>query len=638
MYKRSIFVITALATISSSSIASNTLDEIIVTAKSNKSIENLAGAITVITAEDIAKLNATNIKDILVRTSGIVEGANESSTNGRKSISIRGLDSSYSLLLIDGKKVNSTDDYIKHSDYQYSWVPVEMIERIEIIKGPKSSIYGSSAIGGVINIITKKDTRKFYGEIDLQGGISSAEEGGDEKKISASIGGKITDSLSLILGANKNDRELTTGPGTSMYGISTDNASYIEGLETTNGNLKLNYNIDDTQKISASYIKGKETRELYDYPEYYKLDRDMYSASYEKKFEDISINLDYSRALSDSRYSGGTSNTYNYTHKLTDDVLKAETQISIIKDNYIVLGTELSKERYERYYPMTGVTKYDFEANSNAYYIQDEIQINDFIFTIGTRLDDNEKYGEELSPNLSVVYKLTENQRLKLSYAEGFKAPSLQEGSSEYSVYSHGQYYGNDDLQSETSRSYELGYEVYGQDTLFKTAIFSTQLENMITGQYIGDVYPYGPSMAISGYKYINVAKANIKGFETEIEYNLNENHVLNVNYTHIKTEDESTGNELYFKPKNTANVGLSSKFAYAISSYISANYIGTQYDSSDEKVSGYTTFNAQFSKKIYENLTARIGVDNITDKEFDEGEPYYLKRRFAYIGLNYKF
>lgn len=638
MYKRSIFVITALATISSSSIASNTLDEIVVTAKSNKSIENLAGAITVITAEDIAKLNATNIKDILVRTSGIVEGVNESSTNGRKNISIRGLDSSYSLLLIDGKKVNSTDDYIKHSDYQYSWVPVEMIERIEIIKGPKSSIYGSSAIGGVINIITKKNTKKFYGEIDVQAGISTAEEGGDEKKISANIGGKITDKLSLILGANKNDRELTTGPGTSMYGVPTDNASYIEGLETTNGNLKLNYNIDDTQKVSASYIKGEEIRELYDYPEYYKLDRNMYSASYEKNFEDISINLDYSRALSDSRYSGGTSNTYNYTHKLTDDVLKAETQVSMIKDNYIVLGAELSKERYERYYPMTGVTKYDFEANSNAYYVQDEIQVNNLIFTFGARLDDNEKYGNEVSPNLSVVYKLTENQRLKLSYAEGFKAPSLQEGSSEYSVYSHGQYYGNDDLQSETSKSYELGYEFYGQDTLFKTAIFSTQLENMITGEYIGDVYPYGPSMAINGYKYINIAKANIKGFETEIEYNLNENHVLNVNYTHIKTEDESTGNELSFKPKNTVNVGLSSKFAYAISSYIGANYIGTQYDSNDEKVSGYTIFNAQFSKKIYENLTARIGVDNITDKEFDKGEPYYLKRRFAYVGLNYKF
>lgn len=67
-----------------------------------------------------------------------------------------------------------------------------------------------------------------------------------------------------------------------MFGVATDNATYIEGIETTNGNIKLNYNIDDTQSISASYIKGKESRELSDNPDYYTLKRDMYSVSYEK--------------------------------------------------------------------------------------------------------------------------------------------------------------------------------------------------------------------------------------------------------------------------------------------------------------------------------------------------------------------
>lgn len=636
MYKHSIFAITALVMLASSSVASEKLDDIVVAAKSDKSVKDLSGAITVISAEDIAKLNATNIKDILVKTAGIVEGVNESSTNGRKSISIRGTDSSYIIIMIDGKKVNASDGYIKHSDYEYSWIPVEMIERIEVIKGAKSSIYGSSAIGGVINIITKKDTKKFYGEIDVQAGISSAKNGGDEKKVSANIGGNITDKLSLILGVNKANRELTSGPGTSSSGVHTDNASFIEGIDSKNGNIKLNYNIDDTQSVSTSYIKGNESRELYNNPDYYTLDRDMYNISYEKKFKDISFGIDYSRSVSDSEYNDGS--TYNYVHKLTNDSLKAESKISMIKNNYIVIGAETSKEAYERYYPGTDDTKYDFEASSNAYYIQDEIELGNVIFTLGARLDNHEKFGTEISPNLGIVYKLSQNQRLKASYGEGFKAPSLQESSSEYSTYSHGQYYGNDDLKSETSKSYEIAYEYYGEDTLFKTAIFSTQIKNMITGKFTGVGYPYGPGFAVNEYKYLNVEKANMKGLELEIEYNFNDNHTITTNYTYLETEDETTGKELLFKPKNTINVGLSSEFDYGISSYLSANYLGTQYDSSDKKISGYTLVNAQISKKISNDLTVRLGIDNILDKKFDDGDPYWLKRRFAYLGLNYKF
>ena len=636
MYKESIFTITALAMITTSSMASEKLDDVVITAKSNKTVKDLSGAITVISAEDIAKLNATNIKDILVKTAGIVEGANESSTNGRKSISIRGTDSSYIIIMIDGKKINPTDGYIKHSDYEYSWIPINMIERIEVIKGAKSSIYGSSAIGGVINIITKKNDKKFYGEIDIQAGISSAKNGGDEKRISANIGGNITDNLSLILGVNKATRDVTSGPGTTMYGIPTDNASFIEGIDSKNANIKFNYNIDDTQSIQASYTKGKETRELYDNADYYTLDRDMYSISYEKKFDDISFNVDYSNAQSDSEYNDGS--TYNYVHKLTNDYLKVESKISMIKNNYIVVGAEISNESYERYYPATSNTKYDFESSSNAYYIQDEIELGDIIFTLGARLDDHEKFGTEISPNLGLVYKLSENQRLKASYGEGFKAPSLQEGSSEYSTYSHGQYYGNDDLKSETSKSYELAYEYYGEDTLFKTAIFSTKIENMITGEFQGVAYPYGPGFAVNEYKYINIEKANMKGIEVEIEYDLNNKHTINTNYTYLKTEDESTGKELLYKPKHTINIGLSSEFNYGISSYISANYLGSQYDSNNEKISGYTLVNTQVSKKITNDLSVRLGIDNITDKEFDDGNPYWLKRRFAYLGLNYKF
>lgn len=630
MYKQSLFTSIALTLFSSNLLANSEikkLDEVVVTSKSNKSLEDISSSITVITAEQISKINATNIKDILVKTPGIIKTAATASSGGRESFSIRGLDHTYSLVLIDGKRINPTDDYIGHSDFQYSWVPVEMIERIEVIKGPKSSIYGSQAIGGVINIITKKDVEKIYGGIDIQIGFSSAEKGGDEQKISANIGGNISEKLYLFVGANKNEKDATGGKGSTPFGLPTNNATYIEGLESKDGILKLEYALDETQRIYGSYIRGEEERKEFDKsaPISYQLERDIYSLGYEKSFEDISLSVDYSKAKSDSK---ADSLFAKYTHELINDTLKAETKISKLDNNYIVLGAETSKDVYNRVRP-TGVTQYGFESRANAYYIQDEIEINDFIVTFGGRFDDNEKYGTEFSPNIGAVYKIDENQRLKVSYGEGFKAPSLTKGSDGFGTGSHGAPFGNDDLQAETSKSYELGYEFYGQNSTFKSAIFKTDVENMITTQGIS------PQV-----RYENVNEAGTKGFELGIEYNINEKHAINANYTYVQTEDKTTGNKLTYKPENTFNLGLNSEFAHGISSYLSANYIGEQYinSSNTSKASGYTIFNAQVSKKITNDLTARIGVDNITDEKFDENKPYYLKSRIAYLGLNYKF
>lgn len=626
MYKRKLFAISAIAMISSHAIAANVLDDVVVTAKSEKSISDLSGAVTVITAEDIQKLNATNIKDILVKTSGIIKTAAGAMMGGRESISIRGLDSTYSLILVDGKRINPTDNYIGHSDFQYSWVPINMIEKIEIMKGAKSSIYGSSAIGGVINIITKKDTKKIYGEVDIEAGFSSAENDGDEHKISANIGGNISEKLYMFLGANKNEREATGGVGTTMFGTPTDEATYIEGIESKDAILKLKYKFDDTQSVSASYTKGEEERKDYknDNPTY-DLERDLYSVGYEKSFEDLSFSVDYAKAKQDSV---AASMFANYTHALENDSIKGEAKLSMIKNNYIVLGAETSKETYERI-KLDGSTQYSFDARSNAYYLQDEIEMGDFIFTLGGRFDDNQKYGSEFSPNAGLVYKIDANQRLKASYAEAFKAPSVTKGSDGFGSGMHHSPFGNDDLKAETAKSYELAYEFYGEDSIFKSAIFKTDVENMIKAESTNNIVSYE-----------NVNKSGTEGIELGLDYYINDNHSLNTNYTYVKTENKETGKELTYKPKHTLNAGISSEFEWGLSTYLSANYVGKQYTDGDNtnKVSGYTTVDIQASKKITDDFTVRLGVDNITDREFHDGDPYYLKRRIAYLGLNYKF
>ena len=636
MYKQSLYASLTLAMLSTNSFANEEikkLNDIIVTSKSNQSIEDLSNTVTVITAEDIEKLNAVDIKDVLLKSAGMVEIGGGRSP-GRTYVSIRGTRQSDTLFLVDGKRGNPTADYIEYSDFEYNTVPLSAIERIEIVKGAKSSIYGSDAMGGVVNIITKKDSRAIYGALDVRAGASSAKHGGDVQNYSANLGGNISDKLFMFLDVNKTNRD-ATGDNTGTF---------IEGLDSTSGITKLRYVIDDTQNIYASYLKGVDKRDDYKGPQTYKIERDIYSLGYEKSFEKVALSLDYTNAKTDT-----TSNTsaFKGEHNLNTDTLDAEAKISAIPYNYLIVGAGTTKDKYERYDKATSIGK-NFDRRANNYYIQDEIELGDFIFTIGTILDDNEKYGTEWSPNTGAVYKIDDKQRLKLNYSEGFKAPSLKEGDSGYVFNARPLpimnviIYGNDDLKPETSKSYELAYEFYGEDTTFKAAVFRTDLKDMISEKLISRTTP--PPFPIKfNYQYQNIDRANIKGFETDFKYNFNENHTFNANYTYIKTKDESTGDELEFRPKNTINLGLSSEFGWGISSYLSANYIGTQYytdaNNISQKASGYALFNAQVSKKLNKDLTATIGVNNIGDKNFDDsGYPYYIERRLAYVGINYKF
>lgn len=625
MLNKSLIAVTTAALLSSGLYANEILDDIVITSKSNKTIENTAGAVTIITAEDIKKSNASSIKDILVETSGIITTANESSISGRQTISIRGSASSHVLILVDGKKVSGSDAQIGHSDFQYNWVPMNSIDRIEVIKGAMSSIYGSQAIGGVVNIITKKSNKDFYGDIDLKAG-SSANNGGDAKDVSLNIGGKVTSNLSVILSAEKRDLDAVVDEDDSTV-------TKIEGKKITNGGIKVQYDIDETQSVDASFNAGSEDRYQVEDTLYYDIERKNYSLGYSKRFEDITLDLDYYVTDSDLHYNS-TSSTGGYTHNMTDTVVKGEVGIASLDKNYIVLGAETKNEEYDKVYDLSASSSNNFqnEIKNNSFFLQDEIELgDDFLFTIGSRYDDNEKFGGEWSPKANLIYKLSENQRIKVGYGEGFNAPTVTQNSSSYTSTSRHIFTGNDDLMPETSKSFELGYEYYGKDVIFKSAIYKTNVENLIETERTVD-NATGPDY----YTYVNVSKANMKGLELEVDYDINDSNSLKVNYNYLKTEDESDGSELSFKPKHSANVRLSSALPYNINSTISAKYIGKQLVDTDI-YGAYTLVNLQFSKEMAKNLTARIGVDNLTNRDLND-EPYEIKGRFIYLGINYQF
>ena len=143
------------------------LDDVIVTAtRSAINTAEAPGSVTVITRKEIEQKNADSLLETLRGSAGIsLQGVG---TGGRKGLSLRGMSSKHTLILIDGKRIPSTNDSIgPNTDYQYDWIANNNIERIEIVRGPMSVLYGADALGGVINIITRKPTKKFEGDIQL---------------------------------------------------------------------------------------------------------------------------------------------------------------------------------------------------------------------------------------------------------------------------------------------------------------------------------------------------------------------------------------------------------------------------------------------------------------------------------------
>ncbi|WP_324171780.1 TonB-dependent receptor plug domain-containing protein [Sulfurimonas sp.] len=624
--------------------ASDDLTDVIVTAKTQRTALDTAGSFSVITAEDIKKTGASSVQEILEGVVGLNMGMNDASINGRQNISIRGTDSKDTLILVDGERISGSDAQIGHSDFQYNWIPINAISKIEVIRGPMSAIYGSSAIGGVINIITKKPVEKIQGDIAVEGGDASR-DGGKNIDFSVSAGGKITDSFSIIGYASSKIVEPEDA----------DDTTEVEGKKIQNLMLKAWYDIDATQKITAFAILGNEKRKTDVHAELYEIKKAHYSLGYQKDFNDISLNVKYYNNTSDTH-----TDQFEYTHKMRDDTLNAELNIASFDNNFIVFGGEYRKEKYRKKYDdAADDTSKGFEDSINyaSVYLQDEIEIgSSTILTIGARYDKHERFGGELSPKANLVYKLSDNGRLKAGYGHGFSAPTVTQTSDKYGVaipvkfYSAGppfygmpkifhRFHGNDNLKPEKSDTFEIGYDYEKDQMTFVATYFHTELTDLIDTLYTGDTMA-GP-MTYREYLYSNVGKARIDGLELEFtQNNISEIVDVSLNYTYLNTENKDTKKELHNRPAHTANLKLSVDLPWEIGSNFRVNYVGNQKVADGDTLDAYTTFGLQFSKEFVQDLTLSTGAENLSDvKHIGDGDNrYYIRGRYMYARLNYSF
>ncbi|MBN2782631.1 MAG: TonB-dependent receptor [Campylobacterales bacterium] len=614
-----------------------TLEDIVITAKSDNALMDTPASISVITADEISSMGVASLKDILNNISGISLGLNGSSVSGRQNISIRGSRAEDVLILVDGKTLSGSDAQISHSDFQYNWVPINSIEKIEVIKGPMSAIYGSQAIGGVINIITKKTDKKFSGNLEIEKGFSAEENGGDTQNIALNLGGKVGEKLSVDVSVQKQTRDAAyrdnrVDDPTTLF-TDESKVTKIEGKDLLSGMLKIEYEIDGTQNIYGSLIRGDEKRYLYKTQEelYYDIKKYVESIGYFKDFSYATLDFEYSSIESDNGYHDFGQSPY-YTHYLKNQTLKANATIDMFDNNFIAMGAEYKEDSYDKIYSSTANQSKNFSGkiNNKALYVQDEIEIgNKWTIALGARYDYHEKFGSHTTSNINAIYRLNSQDRIKASYAEGFKAPTLTQNSSTYILTMGSTFRGNDDLDPETSKTLNLSYEHYEDDLVFKSSIFQTKLKDLVTSQkqttgaYVGD------------YLYVNIKEATMRGVELELSKIFFNDLQLDLGYNYLETED-AMGAELDFRPKSKITTRINKTLPFGIRSTLSAIYTGPQKNGTTD-IDGYTVLSTQFTKEVIKELNVKVGATNLTNQDLKDN-PYEIPARVIYVGLNYSF
>ncbi|WP_415237950.1 TonB-dependent receptor domain-containing protein [Seleniivibrio woodruffii] len=607
-------------------------------------ISDAPASISVITKEDIAKQPAATVTDLLKKVEGVsIVGGSPNETD----ISVRGMPGEYTLILVDGKRQNTRETMNRGTGgVQANLIPpLDAIERIEIVRGPMSSVYGSEAMGGVINIITKKVPEKWSGSLTLGTVQHKDGEYGTTFNRQFWIGGPIVkDKVGFQLYGELNDRN--------------EDDIYYSGSATSGNNGKEDENI--TAKLTLTPDKNNEINieAGYDQLTYERTagkslaataastetehSRRHWSVSHDGKYGKATTSLALSQEVADQEnWTNGVKSTVK--PELTNTTLDAGLSYAF-STNTLRTGGQFIKSEVEGIGKQDSITGYpvntdDVSIDSYALYVEDEYFLTDnFAITAGIRMDDDERYGSNWTPRLYSVYKLTDRWTLRGGVAMGFKAPTVRQTTDGYCMTTGGgtqvagTLCGNPDLDPEKSITEEVGirYDVPGGMS-FGFTVYNNDIKDKVSSYSTGVVDPLVPSRYI--YTYENIDEVNLKGVEVSFSTPIGKKLKLNANYTY--TDSERKGGEPAYDgssldglpldktPEHMFNTQLDWQATKAIGLYVRANAVSKQYWSAFRNGAmrsrvrpGAATYDIGGVYDVSKNLSFKLAVLNLTDKK----------------------
>lgn len=662
-----ISAITSLALVQNS-FANSSLEEVMVTTatKTEKNIEGVSASVIVITEEEIQKTGASTLDKILEKVPSINAQYGRfphPSASSKASISLRGMGANGTLILVDGKRLSGETE----SPYEMTRITASMIERIEIVKGSMSTLYGSDAIGGVINIITKK-VDKNVSTLDLKYGSNGDGDAvnknvnftnrGSVDKLRYKINTSIDDTTPYKVNKSYTQQAINPSSGADLNGNSLDNISgnydvtYKDEATVKTIGTRLEYDFSDnfTAGLDLSYFT--EDREgqylgnasatsgglITNTPVNSEDKNRRIDISSDFKYlinDDLSMNTKVYRSYykkrnyTDPLTFDGATNT-KFSANVTIDTLESDLTYILNDSNIITTGLEYRKETRDSGAINPDASSSEFitkVVNYKSLFIQDEIEISDTLNAIiGTRYDNISNADNKITLQAGLVKEIAEDTSIRANYAQGYRTPDIAELYVVSMYYKGAKRYGSEvintiktesyDLKPEQSQTFELSLSNKYENLSSVFTIFNNKVKDKI------DLVSYNDSSSSTKYYTSeNIDQVDIKGAEVSFDYDLNKDIDLGLNATYLKTEDESTGKELTYTPDISASFSVNYKITNDLNTNLMLRYIGEQYSNSTntEQTNNYTLVDLGAQYQINKNIEYYLGVDNIFNKEVDE-------------------
>jgi len=663
-----------------------TLNDTVVSASGfEQKITEAPASISVISREDLQQKRYNNLAQALGDVEGIDIGQGTGKTGGLN-ISIRGMPSQYTLILIDGRRQNAAGNVTPNGFNETStsfMPPLSAIERIEVIRGPMSTLYGSDAMGGVINIITRKVAKEWTGSLTQDYTYQEDRDFGDTRNTSIYASGPLVDGLlGLQLRGSLFDREASDLSYGNGIEVSKRGPSPVEG-RTHNLGARLSltphedhdfgldvergrqvYNNDECQLGSLDgqnqECTASAATRANGYADELRFEREQIALTHTGRlgFGTLESSLMHNTTETIGRTIPGTIGTPTAVPgaiggaprelETTNLVLDTKLVAPVGESHIATVGGQWWKAEMD-----DGIAQTTFEQKTWAVFAEDEWRLReDLALTLGARYDDHEAFGGHVSPRAYLVWNTSENWTMKGGVSRGYRTPDLNDlHSGVNGATRQGQVItiGNPDLEPETTTSTEFG--VYFDSLAGFNAnatLFHNKFKDKIAS---GDPIQITGRPGIPDGSYaqqINIDEAVTQGLELAASWAFAPAWTLSPNYTYPDSEQKSGDNKgepLTNTPEHLANAKLNWQTTDRLNLWLKSEYRGERarftssyenladngrystnqsiYDTLGKNTKAYTLFHLGGSYRASENLTFNAAIYNLLDKDFVDGKAY---------------
>lgn len=659
-------------------------DEVVVTAtRTENDVKKVPASTQVITQEDIKRGGATSVRNALSMYANIFQKSKV--RGGGHDIIIRGMETKHSLVMVNGRRIsNEADASGLGNAMSLDRININDVEKIEIVRGPSSALYGSEAMGGVLNIITKPSKEQA-----LLTGLEHTSE--DTSHWWHADTGRIGNfSMTLDARFNKINRSmLDTATESDPYGTAqTYNASlnyyvndhsyvnaymdyYSQHLKTDTGTPTMKpITLTTSRGMSLSgqaMLEGTGSK-AYKQKNYGiswngKTDKnDWQIQAYMSKFNwSTTSNTKVLGSIPPAGMEGifnfllQKKNTYDFNHDEHNMwAIEGRDSLRVNDHHRVTFGAEYVKDKVagtglgsngDGVHSITenGKTKSSSEKTLSSYaaYLQDEIEYGKWFIVPAIRYDHHSAYGSHTSPKIGVTYNATDHFRIKANYGDGFKAPSVSQLYYDLDMeMGRGNWVhltGNPNLKPEKSKSWDLGVEAEFGKGYGSLTYFDNDVDNLITS------IPKGKdSNGHNLHRYENVNKARIKGLENTLGYRFNDTLEFKVTSTLLDAKDTSAGKDLTQRAKLSQIYQLiyddhkDTGWSAVLWNQLDYKFVtGKAWESGESVKKSYSLTNFSLTRKVNKDTRVYGSVQNIFDKKDEDCD---LDGRFWSIGWEHKF